>query len=62
MKPDWKDAPDWAEYLAQHPSGLWFWADRKPFPTIRESGYVPSRAMDSVWQYCQPPRKCEKKP
>lgn len=24
-KPDWKDAPDWAQYLAQNNIGAWWW-------------------------------------
>lgn len=35
-KPDWKDAPDWAEYLAQHYCGSWMWFDAKP----RASGFA----------------------
>ena len=31
MKPNWKDAPDWAQYLAQGPTGAWFWFSVKPF-------------------------------
>lgn len=29
-KPDWKDAPDWANYFAQDPCGTWFWFEIKP--------------------------------
>lgn len=29
-KPDWKDAPDWAEYLAQDGCGSWYWFERQP--------------------------------
>jgi len=29
-KPDWKDAPDWANYLAQDSSGAWYWYNNKP--------------------------------
>lgn len=32
MKPDWEDAPEWAEYLAQDYShGKWFWYSEKPY-------------------------------
>lgn len=24
-KPDWKDAPDWANWLAQEADGQWWW-------------------------------------
>lgn len=31
MKPDWKDAPEWAQWLAMDGDGRWVWYDRKPF-------------------------------
>jgi len=30
MKPDWKDAPEWAQWLAQDPDGDWYWYSQKP--------------------------------
>lgn len=30
MKPDWKDAPDWANYLAMDDDGIWVWYDERP--------------------------------
>lgn len=30
-KPDWKDAPDWAGWLAQDASGAWWWYELEPF-------------------------------
>jgi len=30
MKPDWKDAPEWARWLAQDGNGVWFWYSTKP--------------------------------
>lgn len=32
-KPDWKDAPDWAMWLAQDNDGRWFWWGEKPVVT-----------------------------
>ncbi|MBP3934132.1 MAG: hypothetical protein J6D44_09725 [Pseudomonas sp.] len=29
-KPDWKDAPEWAEYLAKDKNGEWFWHEGRP--------------------------------
>lgn len=29
-KPDWEDAPDWAEWLAQDKDGEWYWYEQKP--------------------------------
>lgn len=31
MKPDWKDAPEWANYLAMGPDGIWWWYEFKPY-------------------------------
>jgi hypothetical protein len=30
MKPDWKDAPSWANYLAQDEDSEWWWFENKP--------------------------------
>ena len=30
FKPDWKDAPDWANYLAMDSDGSWHWYASKP--------------------------------
>lgn len=30
MKPDWKDAPEWANWLAQDLTGAWYWYERRP--------------------------------
>lgn len=31
LKPSWKDAPEWARYLAQDgTSGTWYWYESKP--------------------------------
>lgn len=29
-KPDWKDAPEWAKYLAQDKDGEWYWFECRP--------------------------------
>lgn len=34
MKPDWKDAPDWANYLAMDDDGEWLWHEERPVPRI----------------------------
>lgn len=31
MKPEWKDAPLWAMYLAQDADGEWYWFECEPF-------------------------------
>lgn len=30
MKPSWKDAPKWANYLAMDDDGRWYWYETKP--------------------------------
>jgi len=30
MKPDWKDAPEWAEWLALDGRGEWCWHEKAP--------------------------------
>lgn len=30
MKPDWKDAPEWANWLAMDGNGTWVWFAAKP--------------------------------
>ena len=30
MKPDWKDAPEWARYLAMDSDGSWWWYKLRP--------------------------------
>ena len=30
MKPDWKDAPEWAKYLAVDGDGQWYWYQCQP--------------------------------
>jgi len=41
MKPDWKDAPSWAQWLAQDQSGAWYWYETEPY------------AGTSTWNYSQ---------
>jgi len=37
-KPEWKDAPEWANYLAMDWIGDWYWYHEKP------------RLSDSTWE------------
>ena len=30
MKPDWKDAPEWAQWLAMDSDGSWRWHEHRP--------------------------------
>lgn len=35
-KPDWKDAPEWAQFLAMDIDGMWFWHEEEPEPRSRD--------------------------
>lgn len=30
MKPDWKDAPEWARWVSQDDDGQWHWWENEP--------------------------------
>jgi len=30
MKPDWKNAPEWANWVAMDNDGIWFWYEDEP--------------------------------
>ena len=30
MKPDWKDAPEWANWLAMDGDRMWYWYEDEP--------------------------------
>ncbi len=48
MKPDWKDAPEWATHLAMDSSGRWYWYDAEPREDEREEYWVGQRL--SRWE------------
>jgi len=31
MKPDWKDAPEWAKWLSMDEDGEWWWYENEPY-------------------------------
>lgn len=31
MKPDWKDAPEWAQWMAMDCNGDWYFYEEKPY-------------------------------
>lgn len=39
MKPNWQDAPEWANYLAMNNDGAWYWFEFEP----KAGGYIWSR-------------------
>jgi len=36
MKPDWKDAPAWANYLARDYNNQWYWYEYPPKRTMTQ--------------------------
>lgn len=40
-KPDWKDAPEWAQWLAQDGNGDWYWYESAPF--VISNSWMPQR-------------------
>lgn len=46
-KPDWKDAPEWAQWLARDADGEWYWYEKQP---ILVSGWYVQQ-MGSRWTF-----------
>jgi len=44
-KPNWKDAPDWANWLAQDENCLWCWFGKRPQPNINYQKWQPSLSI-----------------
>lgn len=49
-KPDWKDAPEWANYLAQDECGEWWWFEGRPEQTDDCTWDYGGKALSSVGQ------------
>jgi len=43
MKPDWKDAPEWASWLAMDEDGEWLWYLVKPEYCIYSGKWVSTK-------------------
>ena len=48
-KPDWKDAPAWAQWLACDYDGNWYWYEEKPDNVNHE--YCWSMRDGSIFEY-----------
>jgi hypothetical protein len=46
MKPNWDDAPEWANYVAQDQTGKWYWYSHQP---IASEGYWAVPQDDGRW-------------
>jgi len=49
MKPDWKDAPEWAQWLACDEDGNWYWYEEKPDCVNDECGW--STRVGAIFDY-----------
>ena len=43
-KPDWKDAPEWAQWLAQDEDGTWWWYENAPKVILSRTWFDSGRA------------------
>ena len=46
MKPNWKDAPEWANWLAMDLGGYWWWYEYKPKFSSWYTGFISSGKGD----------------
>ncbi len=53
MKPDWKDAPEWAKWLAMDSDGEWHWYSHKPEPNTTSECWLNPDAADGEPPRCQ---------
>lgn len=51
LKPDWKDAPKWAQWLAQDEDGAWWWYEGQPIAF--NNGWCPIKGADGDVQLAQ---------
>lgn len=54
MKPDWKDAPEWAGWLARDSDGEWYWYEEKPKKAekcwLRSEGKAQRICPEKYWR------------
>lgn len=70
MKPDWKDAPEWAQWLGLESDGTWYWHEMKPeleidgkFGLWGSDGKFKEAELDvSGWQTSLEPRPAPVQP
>ena len=49
-KPEWKDAPEWANWLAQDRDGWWSWWNVAPLACERGECWNQGKPMED-WEY-----------
>lgn len=58
QKPDWIEAPDWANYVTQQPSGKWLWHEFEPYWTDELSGWTNEGRLQVVEIYLDWKNSC----
>lgn len=59
MKPDWKDAPEWASYRATDESGITFWHELEPVWDEESQEWF---SEGEVRRCCDPDESLERRP
>lgn len=49
-KPEWKDAPAWAKWLALDAGGDWGWYESKPLINEESESWVWTLPLSSEWE------------
>ena len=64
MKPDWRDAPEWAKWLAMDQNGEWHWYEERPSHGMESwipmDGRMLYSGADSCWKDSLEQRSVEK--
>lgn len=55
MKPDWKDAPEWANYLAMDGNGRWWWYLEQPIWHEGRGRWIYGENVAPASGYAKPP-------
>lgn len=59
MKPDWKDAPEWANWIARDRDGEWRAFENQPIPDTEKGYHLPNMGKHEVikhWTETAEPR------
>jgi hypothetical protein len=61
MKPDWKDAPEWAQWLTFDRDG-WWWFDKKPLQKSDGTSIISADGKQSQRAYTENQNTVEPRP
>ena len=62
FKPDWNEAPDWAEFLAQDNDGSWYWFEEQPVLNRAGKKWVTRVGRIGFIEQCEFTPICEPRP